>query len=85
MGFSPGDTFVKPEYDTADTECEGEVLGWTVMVRLPEGSSPETLDYTWQKLGAERNVLTENESRCVGCHTACGVSPEGYLGTCAAP
>lgn len=84
-GFAAGDTFVKAEYDYSDTECQGEIQRWTVMVRLAEGSSPVTLDYAWQELDAQRNVVTEDDSRCIGCHTSCGVPPDGYLGTCTVP
>ena len=29
-----------------------------------------------------RRVISENASRCIGCHTGCGVPPDGYEGTC---
>ena len=52
------------------------------MRRLAEGSSPETLDWEWQDVDAARKVVSANDSRCIGCHTACGTAPGGYEGTC---
>ena len=80
--FAPGALVLKAEYDYADTACEGDAESWTVMRRLAEGSSPETLDWEWQDVNAERRVVSTNDSRCIGCHTACGVPPGGYQGTC---
>jgi hypothetical protein len=84
-GFAEGAVVVKEEYDFSDPDCTGDIQRWTVMVREPEGSSPDTLGWHWQKVDAARNVVTDNEARCVNCHTTCGVPPEGYLGTCAVP
>jgi len=81
-GFSEGAIVLKAEYDFGDTECQGEEIRWTVMRRLLEGSSPSTLDWEWQDVDADRRVVSSNDSRCVGCHTGCGVPPDGYLGTC---
>ena len=30
-------------------------------------------------------VVDEDGQRCIGCHTGCGVEPEGYEWTCAVP
>lgn len=78
--FPVGSVVLKEEHDDAD--CSSEPVRWTVMTRLAAGSSPETLDWYWQDVDAGRRVQTENDSLCVGCHTTCGVPPEGYLGTC---
>lgn len=80
--FPVGAVVLKEEFDFADTDCTGEVIGWTLMERLPRGSSPETLDWRWQDVAPSRTVLTEDEPRCIGCHTTCGVPPDGYEGTC---
>jgi hypothetical protein len=80
--FDPGALVLKAEYDYADTSCEGEIASWTLMRRLVEGSSPQTLDWEWQDVDADRRVVSTNDSRCVGCHTACGMPPGGYQGTC---
>jgi hypothetical protein len=80
--FSEGAVLVKAEYDFSDPSCEGEIQRWTVMLRDAERSSADTLDWYWQDVDAGRNVVSENDSRCVGCHTGCGVPPEGYQGTC---
>jgi hypothetical protein len=76
---------LKEEYDFGDLTCEGPIKQWTVMQRLPTGSSPSTLDWTWQRVDAQRKVLDTDVPRCIGCHTACGVGPDGYEGTCAVP
>ena len=82
QGFEVGALLVKAEYDFADTECQGDIVRWTVMRRLLEGSSADTLDWDWQDVDAARRVASTNDSRCIGCHTGCGVPPVGYLGTC---
>jgi hypothetical protein len=78
--FPVGSVVLKEEHD--DSDCSGVPIRWTVMTRLAPGSSPATLDWHWQDVDAQRQVKTENDSRCVGCHTGCGVPPDGYLGTC---
>jgi hypothetical protein len=80
--FPDGSVVLKEEYDFADTACAGDIIRWTVMQRLPAGSSPDTLDWRWQDVDPARHVKTEDEPRCIGCHTTCGAPPDGYLGTC---
>ena len=81
--LSEGAVIVKAEYYFSDPSCEGEIQRWTVMLRDSERSSPDTLDWYWQDVDARRNVVSENDSRCVGCHTGCGVpAVGGYQGTC---
>jgi hypothetical protein len=80
--FPVGSRVLKEEHDFADSDCSGSPVRWTVMTRLAPGSSPATLDWHWQKVEPPREVRTENEPRCIGCHTSCGVPPDGYLGTC---
>lgn len=80
--FPVGAVVLKEEHDFADTDCTGAPVRWTVMTRLATGSAPGTLDWDWQDVDAERRVVSENDSRCIGCHTGCGVPPDGYLGTC---
>ncbi len=76
---------LKEEYDFGDLSCEGPIKQWTVMRRLPTGSSPATLDWTWQQVDEQRRVVDQDVPRCIGCHTSCGVGPDGYEGTCAVP
>ena len=83
--FPEGAIVLKEEYDFGDIACAGEIIEWTVMQRLPTGSSASTLDWAWQELDADRRVLTEDEPRCISCHQGCGVPPDGYDGTCASP
>lgn len=80
--FPVGAVVLKEEHDFADTDCTGVPVRWTVMTRLATGSSTETLDWYWQDVDEGRRVVSENDSRCIGCHTGCGVPPQGYLGTC---
>jgi cytochrome P460 len=80
--FPEGSIVLKEEHDFADLDCTGDVTRWTVMARLAAGSSPETLDWHWQDVDAERKVMSENEPSCIGCHQSCGVLPDGYEGTC---
>lgn len=81
--FPEGAIVLKQEYDFGDTTCSGDTLSWTVMRRLAEGSSPDTLDWHWQQVDPDRTVVSEDEPRCIACHTGCGVPPDGYEGTCA--
>lgn len=82
--FEEGATLVKEEYDGTDPECEGPVTMWTVMQRLADGASPATLGWRWQRVSATREVMTEDDPRCAGCHTSCN-APEGFSNTCAVP
>jgi hypothetical protein len=83
--FATGAVVLKEEHEFSDDTCIAPIRGWTVMVKLAAGSSPATLDWHWQKVDADRNVVTDNEPRCYGCHTSCGVPPDGYQGTCSVP
>jgi hypothetical protein len=86
MESFPVDAIVlKEEYDFGDLTCEGPIKQWTVMRKLEAGSSPDTLDWAWQRVDLERKVVEEDAGRCIGCHTACGNPPDGYEGTCAVP
>jgi hypothetical protein len=76
---------LKEEFDFGDSDCSGPIKEWTVMRRLETGSSSETLDWHWQRVGADRRVLDENKPLCIGCHQGCGVAPDGYDWTCAMP
>lgn len=82
----PEDAVVlKEEFDFADDTCSGPAIRRTVMTKLPTGSSPETLDWSWVDVGAGKRIVSEDDSRCIGCHTDCGVAPDGHDGTCAIP
>lgn len=80
--FPVGSVVLKEEHGFADADCTDAPVRWTVMTRLAAGSSPQTLDWYWQDVDAARRVTSVNDSRCIGCHTGCGVPPAGYLGTC---
>ncbi len=83
--FPEGAVVVKEERGMDDDGCSGPITQWTVMVKLATGTSSATLDWRWQKIKADGTVATQDEFRCINCHTFCGVGPEGYAGTCAAP
>lgn len=81
----PVDAIVlKEEFDFADSSCTGPIVKWTVMRKLA-AASPATLGWRWQHVGPDRVVVTEDEERCITCHTTCGAPPDGYDGTCTMP
>lgn len=81
--FPVGAVLAKAEYDFGDTSCAMPEIQWTVMRKVAVGSAPETLDWEWQTVDADRVVVDEDLPRCISCHTGCGVAPDGYDGTCA--
>lgn len=83
--FPEGSVIIKEEYDFGDNDCTGDIKQWTVMQRLPNGTSTETLDWYWQRVDASRNVLGENTPRCWGCHSLCTPDVGGYDFTCTLP
>ena len=83
--FPEGAVVLKEEYEFGDLDCSGPIKQWTVMRRLPDDSAPDLLDWTWQQVDLEREVVDLDAPRCVGCHQACGVPPDGYEWTCAVP
>jgi hypothetical protein len=86
MAAFPEDAIVlKAEYDFGDTTCSGDIKQWTVMRKLAVDSSPDTLDWAWQQVDADRRVIDEDGARCINCHTGCGVAPDGYDWTCSIP
>lgn len=83
--FPVGAVVLKEEYDFGDATCSGPIKQWTVMRKLEPGSSPDTLDWAWQRVDLERRVVEEDVPKCIGCHQGCGVAPDGYDWTCAVP
>ena len=83
--FPPGAIVLKEEFDFGDLACEGPIKQWTVMRRLEDGSAPDTLDWSWQRVDAERKVVDVDAARCINCHSGCGIEPDGYEWTCAMP
>jgi hypothetical protein len=82
--FPTGAVVLKPQYDSTDMTCS-EILYFTVMQKLEPGSSPDTLDWAWQKVSPDGKVMETDIERCIRCHTGCGKPPEGHDGTCATP
>jgi Cytochrome P460 len=83
--FPVGAVVVKQEHLMEDQNCTEGIVQWTIMVKLEDGSSPSTNDWTWQNIAFDRTVQTQNDMRCISCHAGCGVPPNGYLGTCSSP
>ena len=83
--FPEGAVVLKEQYDIGDSDCEGDIQSWTVMQKLADGSSPDTLDWRWQTVDADRNVSDQDASTCTSCHSVCGLPPDGYEGTCTIP
>jgi hypothetical protein len=84
--FPTGSILLKEERDESTT-CMGPITSITAAKKLPDGSSPETLDWEWQRVDPETLLdVTEDESRCYNCHSGCpsDSNPGGYLYTCAA-
>jgi hypothetical protein len=79
--FAEGDVLLKEEYDFGDTSCTGSVKGWTLMKRT--ASQPaQMLGWKWQMIDWSRRVVASDVPRCYGCHTSCGVPPDGHEGSC---
>jgi hypothetical protein len=83
--FPAGAILLKEERPDSDTTCSGAPTNYTVMQKLPAGSSPATLDWTWQEVGTNLRATARGTQGCIGCHTDCGKPPEGYDGTCTVP
>jgi len=83
--FPPGAVVLKEEYDFGDTTCSSGLVQWSVMAKLPDGDSPDTLGWQWQRVSNLGDVLEQDTPRCIGCHEGCGVPPDGYDGTCTVP
>lgn len=83
--FPTGAIVLKEEHDLDDATCRGKIIAFTVMVKLADGSAPGELDWHWQKVDADRGVLTDNDPRCYNCHATCGNPPDGYRATCSVP
>jgi hypothetical protein len=83
--FPTGSIVLKEEFDFADDTCSGPIKQWTVMTKLAAGSSPSTLDWKWHRVNTARTIVETDPPRCIGCHTLCGVPPDGYEATCAVP
>lgn len=85
--FPVGSVVLKEEFDLGDTECTGDIVQWAVMKRLEPGSAPALqLDWQWQEVDADREVVSQNDSRCYACHDDCDGDPaDSYENTCAEP
>ncbi len=83
--FPAGGILLKEERDSADTTCSGPIESWAIAIKLPDGSSPSTLDFQWQRVRVSDNqVVTEDVTRCINCHANC-VEPDFFGYSCADP
>jgi hypothetical protein len=62
--FPPGTILVKAQY--SDANCY-DLRQYTAIEKLAEGSAPEQLDWTWQKMSPSA-FETGNPAGCVACH-----------------
>lgn len=76
--FDPGAVVVKEEF--ADEECS-ERSGFTVMRKADPGEHEDTLGWQWQRLDANRALISANVAQCTACHADC----EARDYTCALP
>lgn len=83
--FPTGAIVLKEQYDESDTTCAGPIVSYTVMQKLPVGSAPADLDWSWQEADADLHSTGTDIKRCTQCHKDCGVAPDGYDGTCTVP
>lgn len=80
--FPAGAVILKIEY--ADPPCT-DLVGYTAM-RRDVGIDPAGGDWHWQRANRAGTVTEDGIiERCKGCHTSCGVPPDGHDGTCAVP
>jgi Cytochrome P460 len=83
--FPEGSIIVKEEYNDSDEACADPIENFTLMQKLAVGSSPDTLDWRWQKVTAARQVTDSDGRGCINCHSDCGFPPTGYDATCTMP
>jgi hypothetical protein len=82
--FPTGAVVLKAQYEDDDDACAGAILQYTVMARLDDGADPDRLDWAWQRVTADREVVADEPTeRCAACHASCQAG--GYDHTCAEP
>lgn len=69
--FEVGTVLVKPIY--LDETCDpASIVSYVVMVKAEPGFAPDTHDWLWQSVDADRRVTEEGDlAECTGCHGAC--------------
>lgn len=80
-----GGILLKESYDELDILCEEPIQSYTVMQRLETGSSPDTLDWKWQRVNADFVEDGTELEKCVSCHTDCSGDVEPFDATCTVP
>src|SRR5437660_779626 len=76
--FPVGSIVLKEEYAQSDASCAKGILHYTVMQKLATDSAPATLDWEWEKDGADKRQVQTDIPTCVNCHSVCGKPPQGY-------
>jgi hypothetical protein len=78
-----GAILVKEQYGDSDTVC-ATLVDYAVMVRSAQDMEIST-DWEFLHVSGQHRIVREDVGKCVTCHVDCGVEPDGYEGTCAAP
>lgn len=78
--FEAGAVIVKEEFE--DDNCSDR-SGFTVMRKGEPGEHEDTLGWEWQRLDADRNLVTANIAQCTACHSGPDCEPRDH--TCALP
>jgi hypothetical protein len=84
--FPAGAIVLKEEYDFGDLDCSGRDQAVDRDASPGRWASPDTLDWAWQRVDAQRRVF-EVETPCAASAVtrAAASPPDGYEWTCAVP
>jgi hypothetical protein len=63
-----GAVVVKEEFEGVDCDTDSELLRWRPMRKEDPGFDPEHGDWAWQWVNADRSVLFNDKTTCIGCH-----------------
>jgi hypothetical protein len=77
---APGTLIIKEEF--SDRGCT-DLVGWTLMLKQPEGEAPNSGDWRWQRLDASKQVTDDLGLRCAACHAAAACRARDFA--CAEP
>lgn len=83
--FPVGSVVLKEQYARNDLACAGDIVEYSVMVRLATGSKPDMLDWKWQAVDSDRTVFGDDIKTCTSCHNDCDGEGSGYFATCTKP
>jgi len=63
-----GAVVVKEEFEGVDCLTDSELVRWRPMRKEAPGFDPEHGDWAWQWVEADRSVLLNDKTTCIGCH-----------------